>query len=323
GRRIATALTKLDRDNQRAWIESWLPLVLAMPVVGMAAAATQMGDASLAVRAFPGLGVPTVSGMIALGLLLCCGRGTSVAEPAIRPWHAVLWAFVGLMMLLFAAVDRIEIWQGQCLMTASLVLIWHGLPPAARSGLRLADASQTAGLDGRLLLGVLSLGILAAGLGYVGCRSIGADATTAGGVIQLAVLWLIAALGGAAVVTAVGRRLGIASAGAVVACWAALACWLSLGVWTFRSAVSRIDLAAYGDQGWLSSLAGELTFNARVWLPLNGLGQASFEAVGLVIAPGIWLICGRSRVGRRRLGVLCVVAGVAALLARAGAELAW
>ncbi|MCK4871306.1 MAG: hypothetical protein KAS72_01130, partial [Phycisphaerales bacterium] len=49
GRRIATALTKLDRDNQRAWIESWLPLVLAMPVVGMAAAATQMGDASLAV----------------------------------------------------------------------------------------------------------------------------------------------------------------------------------------------------------------------------------------------------------------------------------
>jgi hypothetical protein len=158
--------------------------------------------------------------------------------------------------------------------------------------------------------------VVAAVAGYAAIRSSMAVATGHLGFMAAAVVWL--GLGVAAVVswTSLSDRLGPGPMVGAVAVWCAMSTWFTLGGWSLGRLIERFELGTTPAGSLLSNVAEELTYNLRLWHPINGLGLLAFEGVGFA-ALGLYLfVCLQRRARGRRFAGPVLAIGVTYLILR-------
>jgi hypothetical protein len=324
GRAVLPRLVSLDQVSRRGWRDGWLPLFLALPLACLTASSAATGAPVWAATA-PALLAPSLAALLALGLAaLAKGpRGSADSQPGgddAAPWHLFLWGLVGLLLLLQAASDRLEVWQGQCVLTGAILLFWLGLPEVSRGGLHLIDESHASGLSGPgpVLAGFLAL--LAAGGAWFGGAGLAGtmDAVRSAAGPSLLLLAGLAGLTLAWPLRQVAARLGPRALVATAAMTAAFACWLGLGLWTLGNLLGRLSPGYGSAREQLGQLHDEFLYNQTIWFPANGVGHAAFAAVVLIAAPLVFLGA-RSLAGGRTLALAAGGASFLALLGLIGA----
>ena len=304
-RLVLPGLEEANENFRRGRLEAWLPLLLSLPLLGVALAGKpEQHSSTVVLGLFPAVIVPTLAAVLALAFLApAAERNEKKYDPgesaafSLPGRYLATWSVAGLLLILFAAADRIFAWQGQCLLTAALILFWLGIPDVSRRGVFLADRQQAAGLSFfALFLAVLAAS--AAGVfAFLALRSSGSggsplhDQDMAGQVIIITAVQLLLLF---PLLNRIGRNFGIAALGRLAAVWAAMAGFLTLGAVSLRAMIIAFELRGRV-LSWPGQLNEELMYNPRIWFPVNGLGALAFPAVFLLMAPLFWILLVRAR----------------------------
>ncbi len=295
-----------------AWLDIWIPLILALPVIALpflAGAAHLPQPAMLDVM----VTLPVSIGALIVGLALLDGRLRPVS---IIPWHH-LAALVALAALLTLAsfLGRLSDWSGHLLLTAAILWLWtvsSDPNPAARAA--SADGDPVFLVDwtgplarpiGRLPGAALALGPLllmtAVAAPYLASPDLPTSLSA-----ELRLLWLAFAAGAVAQIAALAALwLGVGPA-------VAIRCGVSTAILTVLLAAGVLCVRLIP---WLTIIAGfrhgvEASYEVR---DLTGLDALRIPAALVLALSLVGLARWCSRRSRAVLGVALAAAAFLSL----------